>query len=132
MMHPITYSWVRNPKEKYYIFIFKTSHNDSIDALMLIKISITNMTSKQSRFYIHGPGKKSLIISKYIHHLLRVFYLVLGKSNDSYPTQCSCINATFSMVNCALYTGRWISKAQSQIETPSKYTSKEIELEKNY
>ena len=36
------------------------------------------------------------------------------------------------MVNCALYTGRWISKAQSQIETPSKYTSKGIELEKNY
>ena len=63
-MHPITYSWVRNPKEKYYIFIFKTSHNDSIDALMLIKISITNMTSKQSRFYIHCPGKKSLIISR--------------------------------------------------------------------
>ena len=77
-----------------------------------------------------GDFRSALIISKYIHHLL--FYLVLGKSNDSYPTQCSCINATFSMVNCALYTGRWISKAQSQIETPSKYTSKEIELEKNY
>ena len=56
--------------------------------------------------------------------------LLLGKSKDSYPTQCSCVNATFSMVNCALYTGRWISKARSQIEAPSKYTSKEIELEK--
>ena len=52
--------------------------------------------------------------------------LLLGKSKDSYPTQCSCVNATFSMVNCALYTGRWISKARSQIEAPSKYTSKNL------
>ena len=89
---------------------------------------------KHSRFYIHGQwrivqDKNLLFIIGRINPL--PLFTRPGKESQTTLSVSVLTYATFSMVNCALYTGRWISKAQSQIETPYKYTSKEIEIEKN-